>query len=133
MSKKPTITDTEWPIMEVLWEKGSATSAEIIEQVTERHDVTARTVKALLNRLLTKQAVGYERDTHDSRLYHYRATVSRIQLLKEKNKSLLGILYGNNPMKLLTRFVRDSKLSASEIAELRALLDDKEKGNWKKR
>ena len=125
MAKKPNITETEWPIMEVLWEKRTATSSEIIDNVTRNCDISARTVKALINRLLTKKAITFSRDEHDSRMYHYWAAVSRSDLIKEKNKSLLNMVYGNNPMKLLTRFVRDAKLSPEDIAELHELLNEK--------
>ncbi len=127
MTKKPNITETEWPIMEVLWEKRTATSSEIIDNVTKNHDISARTVKALINRLLTKKAITFSRDEHDARMYHYWAAVSRSDLIKEKNKSLLNMVYGNNPMKLLTRFVRDARLSPEEISELHKLLDEKSK------
>lgn len=126
MTKKPNITEAEWPIMEVLWEKRTASSSEIIDKVTQNHHISARTVKALINRLLTKKAITFSRDEHDARLYHYWAAVSRNDLTKEKNKSLLSMVYGNNPMKLLTRFVRDAKLSPEEIAELHELLDEKD-------
>lgn len=126
MAKKPNITETEWPIMEVLWEKRTATSSEIIDKVTRNCDISVRTVKALINRLLTKKAITYSRDEHDSRMYHYWAAVSRSDLIKEKNRSLLSMVYGNNPMKLLTRFVRDAKLSPEDIAELHELLDEKD-------
>lgn len=127
MSKKISITETEWPIMEVLWEKRTATSSEIIDKVTRNHDIAARTVKALINRLLTKKAITFSRDEHDSRMYHYWATVSRGDFIKEKNRSLLRMVYDNNPMKLLTRFVRDAKLTPEEIAELHELLDERDK------
>ena len=48
-------------------------------------------------------------------------------VVKEKNRSFLSTVYDNNPMKLLTRFVKDSKLTAEDIAELQALLAEKKK------
>lgn len=121
------ITEAEWPIMCVLWEKGTCTSAEIIEEVMREKEVTKRTLKALLNRLLAKKIVSYTRDEVDSRVYHYEALVSRDAAVKSKSSSFLGMVYDNNPVSLLTNFVRSAKLSPDDITRLYALLKEKEK------
>jgi hypothetical protein len=46
------ITEAEWPIMSLLWKKGTATSAEIVQEIQRGRDVSMRTVKALINRLV---------------------------------------------------------------------------------
>ncbi|MCC8180141.1 MAG: BlaI/MecI/CopY family transcriptional regulator [Planctomycetes bacterium] len=127
MKKKINITETEWPIMQVLWDRPSATSAVIIDQVTNERDISLRTVKALINRLMTKGAITYTKDEFDSRIYHYRAAVALEDVVREKNRSFISMIYDNDPMKLLTRFVHDAALSENDIDELRALLDKKQK------
>ena len=65
MAKKMNITETEWPIMQVLWDRRTATSSEIIDNVTRNHDITRRTVKVLINRLMAKGAIAFTRDERD--------------------------------------------------------------------
>lgn len=125
MAKKNNITEAEWPIMQVLWDKGAATSAEIIDSVTNSRDVTKRTLKALINRLLAKKAVTYVKDAKDSRIYHYSAAISREEAVRIKNRGFLNMIYDNNPMNLLTHFVKDAPLSAKDIEMLQNLLRDK--------
>lgn len=127
MDKNKNITEAEWPIMCVLWEKGTATSAEIIDVVMRERDVTKRTLKALINRLIVKKRISFTRDEVDSRVYHYTPLVTKEEAVITKNKSFLGVVYQNDPMSLLTNFVKNAKLSTDDITHLYALLKEKEK------
>ncbi|MCD8138495.1 MAG: BlaI/MecI/CopY family transcriptional regulator [Planctomycetaceae bacterium] len=124
----PNITEAEWPIMVVLWDKGTATSAEIIETVTRDHDVTKLTLKSLINRLVRKAMIAYTIDRHDARIYYYRPLIARDEATRIKNESLLNTVYGKNALSLLTRFVEDCDLSAEDIARLQAILAKKQAG-----
>ncbi|UQZ89996.1 CopY/TcrY family copper transport repressor [Deltaproteobacteria bacterium Smac51] len=126
MKEKINITEAEWPIMEVLWLRPTATAAEIVEQVTSSRQVSMRTVKTLIRRLIAKDAVAFEVDAHDSRIYHYRALVLRPEVMEGKNKSFLGQLYGNSVSEMLSHFITNSDLKKEEIEHLQAILKQKE-------
>ena len=126
MAKRHTITEAEWPIMNALWDKGTATSAEIIDAVTSGRDVSKRTLKALINRLIHKGAITFTKDERDSRVYHYQACVSREEAVQDKSALYLGMVHANDDMSLLTHFVKKAKLSSADIAELYGLLKEKE-------
>ncbi|MCD7895761.1 MAG: BlaI/MecI/CopY family transcriptional regulator [Planctomycetaceae bacterium] len=121
------ITEAEWPIMEVLWTKGTATSGEIIAVVIADRDISGATVKSLINRLVKKEMITYTIDRHDSRVYHYSPLLSRDEATKRKNDTLLGTVYQSDPMNMLTRFVKDASLSRKDIDDLYAILREKEK------
>ena len=122
MKKSPDITEAEWPIMKVLWERDSATASEIVEEVTRERPVSMRTVKTLIRRLVAKDMIAFTVDERDSRVYHYRARLSREEGLARKNQTLLNLVYDNNPGELLAHFVKNANLDKKEIAELQALL-----------
>ncbi len=128
MSEKK-ITEAEWPIMEKLWQSPTATAAEIVEEVTGGRRISMRTVKTLLRRLIAKGAAGYEIDPRDSRVYHYRALVTREEALARKNKNFLGQLYGDSVSEMLSHFIQNTDLSQEEIEGLKAILARKEKEN----
>jgi BlaI family penicillinase repressor len=117
------ITEAEWPIMRVLWEHESATAAEIVGAVTGERDVAMRTVKTLLRRLVAKKAVSYDVDPGDSRIYHYRASITKDEAIQTKNRDFLASFYQDNVGELLARFVGDTDLSDGQIAELQKALD----------
>ena len=125
MAKRNSITEAEWPIMAVLWEKGTATSAEIIDAILADRDASRRTLKALLNRLVTKGSVIFTRDENDQRVYHYRPAITREEAVRGKTRAFLGML-GGDVMNLLTNFVSQAELTDDDIEQLRELLRKKE-------
>ena len=72
MSKEDKIpSDSEWRVMEVLWEsRAPLPSSEIIRRLGE-YNMTSRMVRVLLNRLCQKELVDYVVDEKDARVYHY--------------------------------------------------------------
>lgn len=125
MFKKPRITEAEWPIMEFLWDRESATASQIVDHIAQSRDVSMRTVKALVRRLIDKKMVSFTVDARDSRVYHYRAVVSREQGVDDKNQSILNLVYGGKAGELLTHFVGNAELQEEEIDGLLSLLAKK--------
>lgn len=127
MKEKINITEAEWPLMEALWSRPTATAAEIVDAVTNVRNVAMRTVKTLLRRLVAKGAVAYAIDGHDSRIYHYRALLTRDEVVARKNEFFLEQLYGNSVSEMLSHFIKTSDLRADEIEKLQAALAQKER------
>lgn len=127
MEKNYNITETEWSIMRVLWENGSATAAEIVDAVTGERDIAMRTVKTLLRRLVAKKAVAYAIDPDDSRIYHYRAVIKKDEAIRTKNRNFLASFYQNNIGELFTHFVGDTSMTDEQLSELQDILDKKKR------
>lgn len=125
--KGANITEAEWPIMAFLWRRETATAAEIVDEVLRDRDISMRTVKSLLGRLVAKGAVAYTVDPADARVYHYRAAVARDEAVGAKKRVFLGTVFDNNPLDLLAHFVNEADLSPRDLDELRAILDKKRK------
>lgn len=125
MLRKPRITEAEWPIMEYLWERESATAAQIVERIAQSRDVSMRTIKALIRRLVDKKMVAFTVDERDSRVYHYTAIVSREEGVRDKNQSIVNLVYGGKAGALLTHFVGNAQLEEDEIDGLLSLLEKK--------
>lgn len=123
------ITEAEWPIMQFLWKKETATAAEIVKEVTSKQDRSMRTIKTLLRRLVQKQAVAFTIDEKDARVYHYYACVKEKEAQQQKNESLLRVVYENNSASLLAQFIGNSKLSNAEIEKLETILQQKREEN----
>ena len=56
MSKTPSISDAEWEVMTVLWADSPLTASDVVDRVATRNQWNPRTVKTLLNRLVSKGA-----------------------------------------------------------------------------
>jgi BlaI family penicillinase repressor len=120
------ISGAEWRVMQALWERGEAmTSAEIVNRLKDERDRSPRTVKTLLQRLVSKGYVGFSVDAADSRVYHYYPKVSEAECMQGENKDFVSLYYKGDVSGMLARFIGDSDLSREQIEELSALLEAK--------
>lgn len=127
MSDLPHITESEWLIMRQLWEEAPLTAAEIVKRVQMQKGLVDTTIKTLLRRLIAKKAVRFTIDEKNSKLYYYTPTVTEEECISEKSKHFLSIYYRDNLEKMVSAFVDDSDLTATEIDNLKKLLDEKKK------
>jgi BlaI family transcriptional regulator, penicillinase repressor len=124
MKKIPRISETEWEVMKVIWAKAPCTAEQIIGALTRR-DASwhPKTVKAFLNRLVKKRALGF---TKEGRAYIYNPLVKQENCVEEASESFLDRVFGGSLKPMLAHFVGRGKLSAEEIRELRRLLENRE-------
>lgn len=124
------ISESEWDVMEKVWEAGPSTAADVIKALRSTHEWNHSTIRTLLARLVEKGALAYD---VDGSKYIYRAAVSRDQCLRGEGRSFLAKVFGGDVTALLTHFVADASLSQEQIDQLRQLLDDKKKKSREKR
>jgi BlaI family penicillinase repressor len=122
MAAVPTISDAEWEVMSVLWSASPLTANEVVDRLANRKTWSPRTVKTLLNRLVTKKALAFE---SQGNRYLYRPGVQRDQVVRGESRSFLDRVFGGAVGPMLTHFVNQSDLSPEEIEALQKLLADK--------
>jgi len=123
---EPTFTDRELDIMRVLWERGSATVAEVRDAL---EDELAYTTVLTMLRVLEEK--GHVRHEEEGRAHRYYPQVERAQAESSAVERLLDRLFHNSPERLLTHLVSDRRLSEREIRRLRELLDERLGGEEK--
>ncbi len=116
------ISDAEWQVMQVVWEKGSVTAAEVIAAVTPATCWRHRTIRTLLARLVEKGVLAAEADGNR---YVYRAVIDRSSCVRDESRSFLKRVFGGDAAELLVHFVRGADLPPEQIEELKKLLDEK--------
>jgi BlaI family penicillinase repressor len=116
------ISDAEWRVMQVVWRRGRATAAEVIDALADAAGWRHRTVRTLLARLVDKGALAVE---PDGNRYVYHPLVSRGKCVRDEGRSFLNKVFSGDTAELLVHFARDAKMSPEQIAELKRLLDDK--------
>jgi BlaI family penicillinase repressor len=125
MSEPINISDAEWEVMRVLWAAaGPQTANHVVDALAGRKDWNPRTVKTLLNRLTTKGALGFEAR---GKVYWYSPRVPQAECVKREGRSFLTRVFGGDSAAMLVHFVKHTKLSREEIAELKRILNGKEK------
>ncbi len=118
------ISDAEWVVMELLWEKYPRTANEIIGLLDGKKKWNPKTIKTLLGRLVNKNIISF---TQEGRFYKYEPVVERNEVIRSERISFLKKIYRGSVNPMLAAFIKDSKLSKDDIADLRKLLDRKEK------
>lgn len=123
MAVIPSISDSEWEIMKVLWERAPRTAGQIVAELAPGRKWHPRTVKTLVGRLVRKGAVSVE---VAGRQYLYRANVSRDACRREEARSFLSRVFDGAAAPAVVQFIREGNLSAREIEELRRILDEEQ-------
>ncbi|MGH6613575.1 BlaI/MecI/CopY family transcriptional regulator [Sphingomonas sp.] len=113
------ISDAEHAVMEVLWDEAPLTAQDVSERIPAGRDWSANTVKTLLGRLLAKNIIAHE---EDGRRYLYRPLVARGDYVAGESRKLMDRLFGGKLMPLVAHLAERDELSASDIAEIEALL-----------
>ena len=60
MSDLPKISEAEWTVMKTIWNENPITSNRVIEVVSGLTNWKPKTIRTLLNRLVSKGAVGHD-------------------------------------------------------------------------
>jgi len=111
------ISETEFQVLEVLWEHGPAT----VRQINERLPQWAyTTVQTLLARLEKKSYVACDRTGF---AHVFRHEVSRDGLLRSRLSELVQKLAGGVATPLVLALVEDNRFSAEDIDQLHELID----------
>lgn len=124
MAMTSRISEAEWRVMEVLWEKSPMASADVIEALAKDIDWHPKTVRTLLSRLVAKRCLSTR--TEGGR-YLYTPRVRRDTCVRAESRSFLSRVFAGDAAALLTHFVDRGNLSQQQIDELRTLLNGKEK------
>ena len=125
----PNVTDAEWAVLQLLWDKGPAAVRELADVLYPRGGPSEYgTVHKLLERLDTK---GYVLRDRRGGVYVFRAAVERDVVLGQQLESLVDKMCGGSLQPLLTSLIRTKHLKPAELRELLELvnkLDTRNKG-----
>jgi BlaI family penicillinase repressor len=122
----PQITDSEWVVMKVLWEKSPLLNRDIIKSVAERSTWSGKTIETLLRRLVDKGAVGYR--LINSKVREYFPLVSHEECEKAESETFLKKVYDGSVSLLIAGLIKHQKVSGEELEKLKELIDFDRKG-----
>jgi BlaI family transcriptional regulator, penicillinase repressor len=121
--KSETLTEAELRLMDVLWQKGSATVQQVLDALTQKPPLAYNSVLTTIRVLETK---GYVEHVKDGRAHIYKPTVEREQATRSEIRHLVNRFFGNSHELLVLNILEDQGLEAKELKRLRQLLQPKE-------
>lgn len=119
------ISEAESAVMDILWARSPLSADEVAAALADRRDWQEATIKTLLNRLLNKGAVEAVRD---GRRYLYTPKIRREDWVLSESRGLLERLFDGRVAPLVAHFSAHRKLSKTDVAELRKLLEEIDDG-----
>ena len=115
------ISEAEHAVTEVLWDKGTASAAEVCEAVLDERGWSLATVKTLLSRLVQKDAIGAQ---PDGRRYLYSPLIAREDYVGGESRRLVDRLFGGKAASLVAHLAETEALTDDDLSEIEALLKE---------
>src|SRR5947208_6904297 len=123
MAKKKTLslTNAEHRIMEVIWAKGSATVAEVVEALKGKDAYT--TILTLMRILKEK---GYLATRKEGRAFVFEPRVDRETAARKAVDQLLSKFFDGSPSELVLSFLREEEITPDELELIKRKITDSE-------
>jgi BlaI family penicillinase repressor len=119
-SQPPALSEAQMEIMDVIWDRGEATVAEVWRVLTARRKVARNTVQTMIARLEEKRWLE-RRD--DGQALRYRATRPRGATMKGLVRRLVDTAFRGSPEGLVMALLEGRRLSKAEAERIRAMID----------
>jgi BlaI family transcriptional regulator, penicillinase repressor len=119
--KAPGISESEWTVMEALWEKSPQTASAVAKALQESTGWAENTVRTLLTRLVEKGALKIVDPSVQPKCY--APAVKRELCVQAESSSFLERIFQGASKSLLVHFAQNAQLSEEEARELKKLLD----------
>jgi len=116
------VTDTELLVLQVLWDRGNATTREVCDEIYPEGSTSQYyTVQKLLERLEKRNCVIRDRS---QRVHIFSAAIDRETLIQERLRGLSDALCGGSVIPMLTGLIQMRRWTASEQKQLKELLKE---------
>ncbi|MGO8698790.1 MAG: BlaI/MecI/CopY family transcriptional regulator [Limisphaerales bacterium] len=117
------ISDAEWQVMNLLWERSPLTGGEIVAVLGARNIWKPRTVRTLMDRLAAKGALTVLAEGKR----RFAPAVSQEVCVRSESRSFIERVFGGRPASMLLHVIKDAKLTREEINQLKKILSEKQK------
>jgi BlaI family transcriptional regulator, penicillinase repressor len=111
----PKISDAEWEIMKIIWANSEISSFNIIKELKDKSKWKPATIKSLINRLLNKKAIGFNKLGYE---YLYFSLVSKNDCINLESYSFINRVFNGSVKSMFIAFVSSGLISESDINEL---------------
>lgn len=115
------VSDSELELLKELWLESPLSGPELIARTLAHTAWDESTAKTLLTRLVTKGVISRK---GKRRSYLYSPLLTKNDYQREAAAHLAAQAFDNSAAELVTFFVRQRKFSASDLAELRKMLEE---------
>jgi predicted transcriptional regulator len=114
------LTPLQLAVMRVLWDRGEATVAEVVEALRSQRELAQTTVATLLARLEKRELVEHRTE---GRQFVYRAAVEEVEARRSMVEELNERLFDGDVARLVSHLLAEHELAPGDLARVRELID----------
>lgn len=122
-TRSATLTEAELRIMNVLWQKGSATVQQVLDVLPKRPALAYNSVLTTIRVLEDK---GYVKHVKDGRAHVYMPLIGRKEATRFEIRHLVSRFFKNSHEELVLNILEDDSIHSEELKRLRELLKESE-------
>lgn len=113
------LADSEWKIMELLWNRGAMTTMELSRELEDSEGWSRSTVITLLNRMVDKGSLYFETENKTKKYY---SAIDRNETGIEESKSFLNRFFNGNIGLMISSLIKQDVLTDQEMEDLQRIL-----------
>lgn len=120
MKNSFSISEAEYQVMKLIWDKALVSTKEVTEILTVESSWKPKTIQTLLSRLVKKGAIGYKKE---GRVFVYTPLIKEEDYVEQESSSFLNKFYDGALNSMVVNFLEQDKLTENDINELKKILD----------
>jgi len=117
----PELSKAEWLIMKACWEKKNSTARDVYEAIGDQREWEYQTVKTMLDRLVDK---GYLTLGKVGPISIFTPAIAKTKVVKNAIEGFVDTVLGDQLTPLLVHLAGSDRLSDTDIAMLKKLLEE---------
>jgi predicted transcriptional regulator len=121
--KSPTLTEAELRLMQILWEKDSATVSEVAAALPKQQALAYSSVLTTL-RILERK--GYVKHVKSGRAFVYHSLIDCNDARRRVIRHLVSRFFNNSPELLVIKVIEHEKLNLDELKQLKKMVEASE-------
>ena len=125
--RSATLTEAELRIMNVLWQKGTATVQQVLDALRKKPPLAYNSV---LTTIRVLEAKGYLKHVKDGRAHVFLPLVGRREVTRFEIRHLVSRFFQNSHEELVLNILEDDSIDSDELRHLRELLKESDQEVW---
>jgi BlaI family transcriptional regulator, penicillinase repressor len=117
----PELSPLELEVMNVIWELGECTSADVISEFSKIRKLANTTIRTVLANIRKKGYLNVVPSVEPR--IRLRPTVSKRSVTRRTMKQLLSNMFSDSPREAIAFLLEEENIGAEELDEIRKLLD----------
>ncbi|MBR1743050.1 MAG: BlaI/MecI/CopY family transcriptional regulator [Lachnospiraceae bacterium] len=123
MKKEVCVTNSEWYLLDCLWEESPRTLMQMVPLLKDRVGWSKSTCATMVRRMSEKGLLRYE---ENGKTKYFYPRVEKEDVVVQETRAFLKRIYDGSVSMMMSALVRQNDLSKEDILELQEILKEAE-------